>query len=111
MKDITKWITINYNNFQSNAVKRAKYLRVVIDNKLNFHKDIKVLKCKIACSVGILKKLETIILKQNLLQQYYTLAIHLNLWNHYMGLNISNLLQKLEILQNTAVKTICNALY
>ena len=78
--DFTEQLTVSYDSFQIYSVKNAKYLGVIIDNRINFYKHIKVLECKIARSVGILTKLKTIPLKQSLLHLYYTL-VHSHLTN------------------------------
>ena len=94
------------------SVKSAKYLGVIIDNRINFYDHIKVLECKIARSVGILTKLKTILSKQNLLQLYYTLVhSHLTYGISIWGSKYPTHLQKLQKLQNKALKAICNAPY
>ena len=105
-------LTVSYDSSQIYSVKSAKYLGVIIDNRINFYEHIKALECKIAHSVGILTKLKTILPKQNLLQLYHTL-VHSNLT---CGVSIwgsiySSYLQKLQKLQNKALKAICNAPY
>ena len=71
--DFTEQLTVNYDSFQIYSVKSAKYLGVIIDNRINFYVHIKVLESKIALSLGILTKLKTILPKQNVLQSYDTL--------------------------------------
>ena len=72
--DFTELLTVSYDSFQIYLIKSAKYLGVIIDNRINFYEHIKVLESKIARSVGILTKQKAILPKQNLLQIYYTLC-------------------------------------
>ena len=55
-------------------------------------------------------KLKTILPKQNLLKLYHVL-VHSNLTYGIAIRGSSSHLQKLQILQNKAVKALCNALY
>ena len=108
--DFTEQLTVSYDSFQIYSVKSAEYLGLIIDNRINFYEHIKVLECKIACSVGILTKLKTIIHKQNLLQLYYTLVhSHLTYEISIWGSTYPSHLQNLQKLQNKALKAICNA--
>ena len=67
---------------------------------------------KIACSVGIMTKLKRILPEQNLLQLYYTFVqSHLTYVITIWGSTCPSHLQKLQIVQNRAVKVICNAPY
>ena len=110
--DFTEQLTVSYDTFQICSVKSVKYLGVIIDNRINFYEHIKVLECKIARSVGILTKLKTILPKQNLLQLYYTLVhSHLTYGIFIWGSTYPSHLQKLQKLQNKALKAICNAPY
>ena len=110
--DFTEQLTVSYDSFQIYSVKSARYLGVIIDNRINFYEHIKVLECKIARSVGILTKLKIILPKQNLLQLYYTLVhSHLTYGISVWGSIYPSHLQKLRKLQNKALKAICNAPY
>ena len=40
------------------TIYKAKYLGIIFDNRLNFHEHIKILKAKVAQSVGIRNKLK-----------------------------------------------------
>ena len=110
--DFAEQLTVSYDSFQIYSVKSAKYLGVIIDNRINFYDHIKVLECKIARSVGILTKLKTILPKQNLLQLYYTLVhSHLTYRISIWGSTYPSYLHKLQKLQNKALKAIFNAPY
>jgi len=52
----------------------VKYLRVHIDNKLDYSDHINYLERKVACSVGILRKLKFSFLKEVVLQLYHALV-------------------------------------
>ena len=55
-------------------VNGIKYLGVIIDNKLNFHEQIKVMEGKVVRSVGILNKLKQTFPQTVMLQLYYALV-------------------------------------
>ena len=55
-----------------------KYLRVVIDNKLNFKKHIEKLELKVSRSVGILSKLKSYLPESAFFKLFYSL-VHLHL--------------------------------
>ena len=44
--NITQHLMINNDSSQNHTGKSTQYLRVIIDNKLNFYEQIKVLECK-----------------------------------------------------------------
>ena len=63
-------------NIQSQAgeiktVYKAKYLEIIIDNRLKFHEHIKILEAKIAQSLGILNKLKFFLPSSILLKLCY----------------------------------------
>ena len=62
------------NGSAINIVDSAKYLKVVIDNKLNFKQHIKMMKGKVTRSVGILSKLKHFFPQNVMLQLYYALV-------------------------------------
>ena len=59
------------NGFAINIVDSTKYLGVVIDNELNFKQHIKIIKGKVARSVGVLSKLKHFFSQNIMLQLYY----------------------------------------
>ena len=87
----------------------CKYLGVHLDFKLNFLDHIRLVESKVAKAVGILSKLRSQLPKFTLLLLYHAL-IHphliyaLPLW----GCTFSSYLQKLQLLQNKAIRIICN---
>ena len=91
------------------TVPNSKYLDVIIDNKLSFYEHIKLLESKDSRSVGILTKLKSFIPQQTLTQLYHSL-VHsrltygITIW----GSTHTTYLQKLQNLQNRALKVVCN---
>ena len=91
-------------NIQSSAgeiktVYKAKYLGIILDNRLNFHKHIKILEAKIARSVGILNKLKFFLSSSALLKLYYSLIhSHFNYGFVVWGSTCPTYLNKLKLL-------------
>ena len=78
---------------------------ILFDNRLNFHKHIKILEAKIARSVRILYKLKYFLPSSALLKLYYAL-IHSN-FNYGLavwGSTYPTYLNKLKLLQNKAIR-------
>ena len=103
----------NYNMTFSDSiivtVPNLKYLGVVIDNLLSFYEHIKLLESKVSRSVGILTKLKSFIPQQTLLQLYHSLVhSHLTYGITIWGSTHTTYLQKLQNLQNRALKVVCN---
>ena len=91
------------------TVPNSKYVGVIIDNKLSFYEHIKSLESKVSRSVGILTKLKSFIPQQTLLQLYHSLVhSHLTYGITVWGSTHSTYLQKLQNLQNRALKVVCN---
>ena len=92
-------------NIQSSAgeiktVYKAKYLGIILDNRLNFHKHIKI-QAKIARSLGILNKLKLFLSRSALLKLYYSLIhSHFNYGFVVWGSTCPTYLDKLKLLQN-----------
>ena len=87
----------------------CKYLGILIDNKLNFKQHIQIVESKIAKSVGILNKLRHIFPSSALLLIYLPLVhphllYSLPIWES----TFSTYLQKLQRLQNKAIRIISN---
>ena len=91
------------------TVSNSKYLGVIIDNKLSFYEHIKSLESKVSRSVGILTKLKSFIPQQTLQQLYHSfvhsdLTYGITIW----GSTHTTYIQKLQNLQNKALKVVCN---
>ena len=103
------------SNIQSPAgeiktVYKAKYLGVIFDNRLNFHEHIKILEAKIARSVGILNKLKYFLPSSALLKLYYLLIhSHFNYGLVVWGGTYPTYLNKLKLLQNTAIRIVTSS--
>ena len=92
-----------------NVVSSTKYLGVIFDNKLEFNEHIKTLENKVARAVGILTKLEYIfpLLKQNFALMHTIILYGIIIW----GGTYPTYLQKLQILQNKALRVITGSHY
>ena len=89
------------------VVSSANYLRVFIDDKLNFQEHIKHLEKKISRSMGILSKLKNYLPKHTLFQLYYTLVhSHLLYGLIVWGNTYTIYLSKLITLQNKALRIV-----
>ena len=89
---------------ETKTVYKAKYLGIIFDNRLNFHKHIKILEAKIARSVGILNKLNYFLPSLALLKLYYSLIhSHFNYGLAVRGSTYPTYLNKLKLLQNKAI--------
>ena len=90
----------------------VNYLGLVIDNKLYFREQIKLLENKISRSVGILNKLKPYFSQRTLLQLYHSLVhSHLTYGISVWGSTHKTYLQKIQYLQNRALKIVCNVPY
>ena len=90
----------------------AKYLGIHLDCHLNFRQHINFLESKIARSVGILTKIKHVLPEKALISLYYALVnshlLHgLTVWG---GISKTPL-DKLNTLQNKAVKIVAGAIY
>ena len=91
------------------TVPNSKYLGIITDNKLLFYEHIKLLESKVFRSVGILTKLKSFIPQQTLLQLYHSLVhSHLAYGIAIWGSTHTTYLQKLQNLQNRALKVVRN---
>ena len=92
------------NGSAINIVDSAKYLGVVIDYELNFKQHIKIIKGKVARSVGILFKLKHFFPQNIMLQLYYALvhpflSYGIIIW----GATYPTYIKRLKFLQNRAI--------
>ena len=92
---------------QIKIVNKAKYLGVILDNKLNFHEHAKYVEAKLARSVGILSKLKFFLPQTALLKLYYSLVhSHLTYGLTVWGTTYPTYLLKLNRIQNKAIRTV-----
>ena len=102
-------LNVYYIDSLVSCQKTCKYLEVYLDFKLNFLHHIRQVESKVAKAVGILGKLRSLLPKSTLLLLYHAL-IHphliyaLPLWD----CSFSSYIQKLQRLQNKAIRIICN---
>ena len=103
-------LKIYYDNSLIACQESCKYLGMNLDSKLLFKNHIKQIEIKVAKGVGILSKLPFLFPKSTLLLLYYAL-VHphllcaLSLW----GCTYEKYTQKLQLLQNKAIRVICNS--
>ena len=103
-------LNLLYNTANISLNDSCKYLGVILDNKLNFQLHIFSLEKRASRSVGILSKLRFLFPSSTLLLLYHVL-VHPNL---LYGLPIwggmfKTYLDKLQILQNKAIRVITNS--
>ena len=85
---------------------------MTIDNKLNFKAHLRNIECKIARSVGILTKLRHLFPSSALLLLYYALIHpHLLFGLPVWGSTYPTYIEKLQRLQNKAIRIISNTSY
>ena len=107
-RPITLIVAINSTPIE--VVKEAKYLGLVIDNKLTFGSHIEYLESKLSRAVGIISKLKHFFPSSVLLKLYYAL-FHSNIlyglliWHN----TYSTYTDKVSRLQNKATKLIANS--
>ena len=95
-----------------NVVSSTKYLGVIFDNKLEFKEHIKTLENNVARAVGILTKLKYIFPNTTLSKLYFALmhpiiSYGIIIW----GDTYPTYLQKLQTLQNEALRVITGSHY
>ena len=109
-KPLPEKYTLSLDFSQITFCKTVKYLGVTIDDSLNFNAHIKFLENKLARSLAILFKTKQYLNTSTLVQLYYStfhayLSYGLIIW----GSTFKSYLSKLSLLQNKAVKIICNS--
>ena len=103
-------ITVAINSTPIEVVKEAKYLELIIDNKLTFGSLIDYLESKLSRAVGIISKLKHIFPSSVLIKLYYA-SLHSNLlyglliWHN----TYSTYTNKISRLQNKTIKLIANS--
>ena len=105
-------LNITSNNAPVNVVSSTKYLGVIFDNKLEFKEHIKTLENNVARAVGILTKLKYIFPNTTLSKLYFALmhpiiSYGIIIW----GDTYPTYLQKLQTLQNEALRVITGSHY
>lgn len=108
-RKILDTISINLNGVNIQEVDKIKFLGVVLDNKLGWKEHISYISNKISKCVGILYKTKKLLnhsclitLYNSFLQPYISYSIHV--W----GGTYNSYLQSLCVIQNKAIRIICN---
>ena len=100
--------TIHINGSSSLEVDNAKFLGVIIDNKLNRLEHIKCISRKIAKGSGIIIKARKSFESETLLNLYNALILpHISYCVHIWGTTASIHLQRLYVLHKRIVRIIC----
>lgn len=100
-------ISVFYDNAEIVKLSSVKYLGIVFDSNLNFESHMNMLTKKLSRSVGILTKLKRLLPPKSLLQLYYAIVHpHLLYGLIVWGGSFKSYIDKLNILQNKAVKII-----
>ena len=100
--------TIHINGSSILEVDSAKFLGVIIDNKLNWLEHIKCISRKIAKGTGIIIKARKSFESETLLNLYNALILpHISYCVHIWGTTASIHLQRLYVLQKKIVRIIC----
>ena len=82
--DIIKDINLYINGEQLKIVNMAKYLGVIIDNKLNWNEQINAINLKLSKGIGLLSKIRHFVPKTILRSLYYAFI------NSHMDYNLLN---------------------
>ena len=103
-------LKIYYDNSLIVCQESCKYLGMNLDSKLLFKNHIKQIKVKVAKGVSILSKLRFLFPKSTLLLLYYAL-VHPHLLYAFplWGCTYQKYTPKLQLLQNKAIRVICNS--
>ena len=102
-------LRIYYDNSLIACQESCKYLGMNLDSKLLFKNYIKQIEVKVAKGVGILSKLRFLFPKSTLLLYYALAHPHLLYALPLRGCTYQKYTQKLQLLQNKAIRVICNS--
>jgi len=104
---ITKHLNFRLSGQQIKPSHHAKYLGVIIDENLNWDTHLLKLSQKLASTVGILSKLRHYVDYKTLLSVYYSLfESHVNYCLPFLGFTTQERLNRIEKLQNKALRII-----
>ena len=93
-------------------VKLAKYLGMIVDDKLTWSQHVDYISSKITRNIGILERIKHFILKESLSLLYHTLIEpYFKYCSIVWGQCSGTLKNKLQILQNKAARTIAKVRY
>jgi len=102
--------TLTDNNSPIKKVVSTKYLRVELDNQLNFLPHIFNLEIKLSRNVGVLNKLKHYLRTSTHLSLYYAIIIISSfiIWNLIIGNYPNSQLYKIQVLHNKAIRATCH---
>ena len=101
-----------FYNFEIKRVKHTKYLGLIVDDTLTWEKHIEYISTKINRNIGILKRTQNFLPKSSLITLYKTLIEpYFRYCNIVWGQCNETLKDKLQSLQNKAVRTIAGQSY
>ena len=104
-KNISKNLNFRLNGQKLKIKTHTKYLGIIIDENLIWERQIHSLITKLSRSVGIIAKLRHFIRHKTLRSVYYALfESHINYCLQNLGYITNNKLEKLEKLQNKAIR-------
>ena len=110
VKPVIKHLYIDYQIIEK--TESTKFLGVHIDNKLNWSVHINHISLKLSQGLGILNKMRNIFPRRVLLTMYYSLFYpHLTYCSVIWACAKPTLLNKIEVLQNKAIRLITNSGY
>ena len=104
---ITKKINFRISGLKIKTKTRKKYLGVILDEHLNFKKQIETVKQKLARATGVLAKLRHYVTQKVLKSRYYAIFdSNMRYRCHIWGQNFNTLFRDIEKLQNKAINII-----
>ena len=104
--------TLCFYNFEIKRVKHTKYLGLIMDDTVTWDKHIEYISTKINRNIGILKRAQNFLPKSSLTTLYKTLVEpYFRYCNIVWGQYNETLKDKLQSLQNKAVRTIAGQSY
>ena len=104
---ITKKLNLRISGQKIRTKTQTKYLGVILDEHLNFKKQIETVKQKLARAAGVLAKLRHYVSKKVLKSIYYAIFdSNMRYGCQILGQNFNTLLRDIEKLQSKAIKII-----
>ena len=107
---LNKFCFYNSSNYPTTSIPiitTARYLGIILDDKLSFQPHIKLLEGKLSRSLGILRKVKPFLSTSCMLQLYYSFFhSHLQYGILLWGSTSKTYLSKIKVLQNKAIKVI-----
>ena len=109
---IGELLAIRVDGYTIKRVRKAKYLGMIIDEKLTWENHIDHISLKIKRNIGIMRRMRDDIPKRSLILLYKTLVKpSFRYCNTTWGTCNSSLFDRLQALQNRAVRTVANVKY